>query len=51
VIRAVLDTNILISASLVSEGYSARIVDLWEKRRFVLLLSPVLLEEVDEVLR
>ena len=50
-IRAVLDTNILVSATLVSEGHPARIVDLWEKRQFVLLLSPLLLEEVQEVLR
>lgn len=50
-IRAVLDTNVLVSATLVSEGHPARIVDLWEKRRFILLLSPPLLEELQEVLR
>ena len=50
-IRAVLDTNILVSATLVSEGHPARIVDLWEKRRFVLLFSSLLLEEVQEALR
>ena len=50
-IRAVLDTNVLVSATIVPQGYAARIVGLWDKRRFVPLLSPVLLEEVDEVLR
>ena len=50
-IRAVLDTNVLASATIVPQGYAARIVDRWRKRRFVLLISPALLEEIDEVLR
>ncbi len=50
-IRAVLDTNVLVSATIGAQGHAARLVDLWEKRRFVLLLSPLLLEEVSEVLR
>lgn len=49
--RAVLDTNVLASATIVPQGYAARIVDRWRKRGFVLLISPVLLEELDEVLR
>lgn len=50
-IRAVLDTNVLVSATIVPQGYAARTVSLWEKRRFVPLLSPLLLEELDAVLR
>lgn len=50
-IRAVLDTNVLASATIVPQGYAARIVERWRKRGFVLLLSPLLLEELDEVLR
>ena len=50
-IRAVLDTNVLASATIVPQGYAARIVERWRKRGFVLLISPVLLEEIDEVLR
>jgi putative PIN family toxin of toxin-antitoxin system len=51
VIRAVLDTNVLASATIGPQGHAARIVDRWRKRGFVLLISPVLLEELDEVLR
>lgn len=50
-IRAVLDTNVLASATIGPQGHAARIVDRWRKRGFVLLISPVLLEELDEVLR
>lgn len=50
-IRAVLDTNVLASATIVPQGHAARIVARWRKRGFVLLISPVLLEELDEVLR
>lgn len=50
-IRAVLDTNILISAVLTPDGPPAQIVVRWKEHRFVLLLSRLLLEEIDEVLR
>ena len=50
-IRAVLDTNVLASATIGPQGHAARIVGRWRKRGFVLLVSPLLLEELDEVLR
>ncbi len=50
-IRAVLDTNIFVSAVLTPDGPPAQILVRWEEHRFVLLLSRLLLEEIDEVLR
>jgi putative PIN family toxin of toxin-antitoxin system len=51
VIRAVLDTNVLVSAVLVPHSDVARVLDCWRDRLFVLLLSPALLVELGEVLR
>ena len=50
-IRAVLDTNVFFSAVLTPDGPPAQILVRWEEHRFVLLLSRLLLEEIDEVLR
>ncbi|MFN3761618.1 MAG: putative toxin-antitoxin system toxin component, PIN family [Anaerolineae bacterium] len=49
-IRAVLDTNVLISG-LVAEGGAPRmIVDAWLEEQFTLVISPYLLEELLHVL-
>lgn len=44
--RAVLDTNVLISATLVQGGAEDRIVRAWRAGRFDLVLSPQILEEI-----
>jgi putative PIN family toxin of toxin-antitoxin system len=49
--RAVLDTNVLISATLTPYGNPAKVLDAWRAERFDLLLSPPILEEVAEVIR
>ena len=49
-IRAVLDTNIFISA-LIFGGLPSRLVELGMERKFQMLTSPTLLDELDEKLR
>lgn len=50
-IRAVLDTNVLISALLSPSGAPARLLDVWEAGAFELVLSPKLIEELDRTLQ
>jgi putative PIN family toxin of toxin-antitoxin system len=45
-LRAVLDVNALISATLASRGPSARIVRAWRDGEFELIVSPLLLDEL-----
>lgn len=49
-IRAVLDTNVLLSALRSQDGASFQIVDRLERGEFVLVLSQTVLAEYDEVL-
>lgn len=48
--RAVLDPNVLISALLSSEGASARALLGWVRGDFELVVSPLLLEELERAL-
>lgn len=50
-VRAVLDTNVIVSALLKPEGRQALLLDLALSGSFALLVSPALLEEYEEVLR
>ena len=49
--NVVLDTNVLVSALLSRSGSPAEIVRRWEAGQFEVLLSPVLLLEVERALR
>ena len=49
--RAVLDTNVLISATLVKGGVESRIVRAWQAGQFDLVLSPDILEEIGRAMR
>jgi len=49
VIRAVLDTNVVVSAVLF-EGRASRLVPLWQQRRFLPVISSAVLEEYLQVL-
>ena len=49
--NVVLDTNVLVSALLSRSGSPAEIVRRWEAGQFEVLLSPVLMREVERVLR
>lgn len=48
--RVVLDTNVLVSAVINQEGTPAQVLAACRARKFVLVVSEVILEEVDRVL-
>ena len=48
--RVVLDTYQLVSGLLTPRGAQAELLDAWRDRRFLLITSPFILSEVDEVL-
>jgi putative PIN family toxin of toxin-antitoxin system len=49
--RAVLDTNILVSALLISSGHPAAIYGAWHEGRFTLLICEQQIEELRATLR
>lgn len=49
-VRAVLDTNVLVSGLVAEGGAPRRVVDAWLEGRFTLVISPYLLEELLHVL-
>jgi putative PIN family toxin of toxin-antitoxin system len=51
VLRAVFDTNLFVSSTLVSEGLPAQAMAAWRAHRFVLIVSPPLLAEIAATLR
>lgn len=48
--RVVLDTNQMVSGLLMRRGAQAELLDAWRDRRFLLITSPFILREVEEVL-
>jgi putative PIN family toxin of toxin-antitoxin system len=50
-LRVVLDTNVVVSATLVKEGAPNQILETWKQGEVELVTSPVLLEELQEVLK
>ena len=48
--RAVLDTNVLISATLIHDGTEDRILRAWQRDAFDLVLSPQILDEMGRAL-
>ncbi len=48
--RAVLDTNVIISATLIRGGNEDRILRAWQRGAFELVLSPQILEEMARAL-
>lgn len=48
--RAVLDTNVIISATLIQGGNEDRILRAWERGAFELVLSPQILDEMARAL-
>jgi uncharacterized protein len=49
-VRAVIDTNVLVSGLLVAEGLPRQVLDAWLDDRFTLVTSPYQLEELTHVL-
>lgn len=50
-LRAVIDPGMLVSAILAPGGIAAAIVDAWLEGDFTLIVSPMLLDELEQVLR
>ena len=48
--RVVLDVNVLVSAVISGHGSPAKILDLWERGNFDLLISSIILEELERVI-
>lgn len=49
--RVVLDTNIIVSATILEKGHSAQVLDLWREGEIEVAVSPQILEEIEEVLK
>lgn len=49
-IRAVVDTSVLVSSVMVSAGVPAQVMDAWRANRFVLVTSPKILQEARSTL-
>ncbi len=50
-IRVVLDTNIIVSATILRRGHSAQVLDLWREEKIELAVSLPILEEMRKVLK
>lgn len=50
-LRVVFDTNLFVSSLLVKEGLSSQALSAWRNRRFVLVTSPAILDEITAALR
>ena len=49
-VRVVLDTNIIVSATILKRGHSAQILDLWREGEIEVAISPSILE-IEHVLK
>lgn len=49
-IKAVLDTNVIISGVMIESGNPGKIIELWKKKKFVLVTSEEIIEEIIRVL-
>lgn len=49
-IKAVIDTNILVSGLISPKASPAKIISLWRERKFVLVISEEIIEELKRVL-
>ncbi len=50
-LKAVLDTNVLVSGLISPNGTPARLIGAWREKKFELVISPAILEELAEVLQ
>ena len=48
-LRAVLDTNIIVSGTISTSGSPYEVLEAWRHRKFVLTISPQILKEVERV--
>ena len=50
-LRAVLDTNVIVSGIIASKGAPSDLLVAWRNRRFDLVIGPAILREIERVLR
>jgi len=50
VVRVVVDTNVFVSGAIGS-SYPAQVIDAWHKEKFILVVSPSIIEEISAVLK
>jgi putative PIN family toxin of toxin-antitoxin system len=50
-VRAVLDTNVYVSGTILSRGTPYEILEAWRQQRFILVTSEAILTETERVLR
>ncbi len=50
-LKAVVDTNVLVSGTILSRGNPYEILEAWRRSQFILVLSPDILAEIEAVLR
>ncbi len=50
-IKVVVDTNIFVSGIIVPQGTSFELLEVWRRKEYILLISEVLLKELENVLR
>lgn len=48
-LRAVLDTNVIVSGTISSTGAPFEVLEAWRHRRFTLVTSPLILKEAERV--
>ena len=50
-LKAVVDTNVLVSGTILSHGNPYEILEAWRRSQFILVLSPDIIAEVQAMLR
>ena len=50
-LKAVVDTNIIVSGTILSRGNPYQVLEAWRRSQFTLVLSPDIIAEIEAVLR
>ena len=50
-LKAVVDTNVVISGTILSRGNPYEILEAWRRSEFIMVLSPEIISEIEGVLR
>ena len=50
-LKAVVDTNVLVSGTILSRGNPYQVLEAWRRSQFILVLSPDIIAEIEAVLR
>ncbi len=50
-LKAVVDTNVFVSGTILSRGNPYQVLEAWRRSQFILVLSPDIIAEIEAVLR